>query len=588
MNIIIELSRGAIKEVILENFMSYKYGRITLKPGFNFITGPNGAGKSAILLGISLAMGQITTERSRKLSDLVRKGEDIGRVSLILDNSKVDGKRPFPSYNKDEIMISRYLRKDGSYWFEIDYREASRQEVINMLNRVGINPDNLLIIMPQGMVDEFILIKPEEKLKMVEEALGIAGIREKLLEAKGRLQRIIAEENQYQDLIHKAMDSLDKWKDEYDRLVMSRELRKRLDELSSELIWAQVVKTEKSIASANEKIAKIEEEISNVQRRNEELQSQLSEDIKKVNELLETAKESAARAFKGDESALSKVYSSLDGLPEIFNRALDEHSRVKVGEYRIELLSSELKELRRQLEDLKGDLEQLLKQTKGARPASVRTITEIEDEIRTVNAQLRVLGDVNQEAEKIYMDLKQKIEEYKEKLNVVKENKEKTLQEIEKRSEEWKSVIKKTISDINDKYNEIMSRINASGKVVIVNEEDPVNAGLRIYASFIGTDLIPLDSFSQSGGELSAAVTAFLLAVQMYVVSPFRALDEFDVHMDPIVREKFIKAIYEITKGTGVQYLIITPNFPSFYAPDINYIVVQKSQSGSAPKVIAH
>jgi len=123
--------------------------------------------------------------------------------------------------------------------------------------------------------------------------------------------------------------------------------------------------------------------------------------------------------------------------------------------------------------------------------------------------------------------------------------------------------------------------------VILVNENDPENAGLRLYASFVGTDLIPLDSFSQSGGELSAAVTAFLLAVQMYIVSPFRALDEFDVHMDPIIREKFIKAIYEVSQGSETQYLIITPNFPSFYAPDINFIIVQKSQSGSAPKVIA-
>ncbi|MFP3290686.1 MAG: hypothetical protein RXO33_02840, partial [Nitrososphaeria archaeon] len=198
-----------------------------------------------------------------------------------------------------------------------------------------------------------------------------------------------------------------------------------------------------------------------------------------------------------------------------------------------------------------------------------------------------VLGDVNQEAEKVYLEFKAKVDEYKEKLEEVRKNKEKTLKEIESRSEEWKEVIRKTISEINEKYNEIMSRINASGKVILVNENDPENAGLRLYASFVGTDLIPLDSFSQSGGELSAAVTAFLLAVQMYIVSPFRALDEFDVHMDPIIREKFIKAIYEVSQGSETQYLIITPNFPSFYAPDINFIIVQKSQSGSAPKVIA-
>ncbi|MDP8022875.1 MAG: AAA family ATPase [Nitrososphaeria archaeon] len=581
------MSKAIIKEVILENFMSYKYGRITLKPGFNFITGPNGAGKSAILLGMSLAMGQLSTERSRKLADLVRRGEDIGRVSLVINNSKENGKRPFPAYNKDEIMLSRYLRKDGSYWFEIDYKEASRQQVLDLLKKVGIDPNNLLIIMPQGMVDEFIMIKPEDKLKMVEEALGIANIRENLLDAKNRLKNIIAEENQYQDLIGKAMDSLEKWREEYDRLVMSRQLKQRLEELNAEYAWAEVLKLEKSINSTNEKINKINEEISTQTARNRELLSDFESDKNRYNTLVQIIKESAAKAYKGDEKSVTAIYDSLNEINSLLEKMLAEYSKVKVGEYRIDSLNSSLKELNRDLESLKNELNEAIKKVTGQRPANVRTISEIEDEIRTINAQLKVLGDVNQEAEKVYLEFKAKVDEYKEKLDEVRKNKEKTMKEIESRSEEWKEVIRKTISEINEKYNEIMARINASGKVILINENDPENAGLRLYASFVGTDLIPLDSFSQSGGELSAAVTAFLLAVQMYIVSPFRALDEFDVHMDPIIREKFIKAIYDVSQGSETQYLIITPNFPSFYAPDINFIIVQKSQNGSAPKVIA-
>jgi Chromosome segregation ATPases len=581
------LSKAIIKEVILENFMSYKYGRISLKPRFNFITGPNGAGKSAILLGISLAMGQLSTERSRKLADLVRRGEDIGRVSLVLNNLKENGKRPFPAYNKDEIMLSRYLRKDGSYWFEIDYKEASRQQVLDLLKRVGIDPNNLLIIMPQGMVDEFIMIKPEDKLKMVEEALGISSIRENLLGAKNRLKNIIAEENQYQDLIGKAMDSLEKWREEYDRLVMSRQLKQKLEELNAEYAWAEVLKLERSINNLNEKIGRISEEISTLEAKNKETISDFESDRKKFSTIIQIIKESTAKVYKGDEKSVAIIYDSINEINPLLESMLDKYSKVKVGEYKIESLRSDLKELTKELDSIKNELNDALKKATGQRPASVRTISEIEDEIKTVNAQLKVLGDVNQEAEKVYLEFKAKVDEYKEKLEEVRKNKEKTLKEIESRSEEWKEVIRKTISEINEKYNEIMSRINATGKVILVNENDPENAGLRLYASFVGTDLIPLDSFSQSGGELSAAVTAFLLAVQMYIVSPFRALDEFDVHMDPIIREKFIKAIYEVSQGSETQYLIITPNFPSFYAPDINFIIVQKSQSGSAPKVIA-
>jgi len=110
----------AILEVILENFMSYEYARIPLKRGLNLICGPNGAGKSSILLGISVAIGLSYTERSKKLSDLIRRGKDTARVTILLDNSKVNGKRPIPYINNDIVSISRYLKKDGRYWFEVN------------------------------------------------------------------------------------------------------------------------------------------------------------------------------------------------------------------------------------------------------------------------------------------------------------------------------------------------------------------------------------------------------------------------------------------------------------------------------------
>ncbi len=64
---------GRIKEVILENFMSYRYARVHLEDGVNLIVGPNGSGKSTILLAISIALGQTYTER-RRLGDLIRRG----------------------------------------------------------------------------------------------------------------------------------------------------------------------------------------------------------------------------------------------------------------------------------------------------------------------------------------------------------------------------------------------------------------------------------------------------------------------------------------------------------------------------------
>ncbi len=100
-----------ITEVILENFMSYEYARVTFKPRVNLIVGPNGAGKSSLLLAISVGLGQSYTERSKKLSNLIRWGQNQARVTLVLDNRKRGGKRPVPKYAKDQISSLVFLEE---------------------------------------------------------------------------------------------------------------------------------------------------------------------------------------------------------------------------------------------------------------------------------------------------------------------------------------------------------------------------------------------------------------------------------------------------------------------------------------------
>ncbi|MEM0329668.1 MAG: AAA family ATPase, partial [Nitrososphaerota archaeon] len=161
-----------IREVILENFMSHEYSRITLSPGLNVITGPNGSGKSSILLGISVALGQTYTDRAGKLSDLIRRGEKAARLTVIFDNAEVDGRRPIPWLQSDQLVITRYLKRTGEYWHYVNNRLKTKAEVDHLLRRLGINPNNMLIIMHQNMIEEFASKNNVEKLKMVEDAVG--------------------------------------------------------------------------------------------------------------------------------------------------------------------------------------------------------------------------------------------------------------------------------------------------------------------------------------------------------------------------------------------------------------------------------
>ncbi|MEM2486937.1 MAG: AAA family ATPase, partial [Candidatus Bathyarchaeia archaeon] len=275
-----------IQEVILENFMSYEYARVPLKPGINIVCGPNGAGKSSLLLAISVALGQSYTERSRKLSELIRWGKDQARITLILDNSKRSGRRPIPKVSKDQIFLTRILRRDGKYWFELDNVAVSKQEVDRLLAKLGVNPDNMLIIMHQNMVEQFTVLTPQEKLRMIEAAVGLEAYRENVLQAQKKLTRILSQEESINKLLESAEQTLKYWREQYDKLQEKRQLLAKRKFLEREMAWAEVSQRESTIKEAEAKLEKEMELVTKI----EEEKRQTDNQLKMLLESLENAK----------------------------------------------------------------------------------------------------------------------------------------------------------------------------------------------------------------------------------------------------------------------------------------------------------
>jgi len=262
--------------------MSYEYARVPFKHGVNVVCGPNGSGKSSLLLAISVALGQSYTERSRKLSDLIRWGKDQARVTLILDNAKKGGKRPVPKFNKDQIFLTRVLRKDGQYWFELENRAVTKKDVERLLSKLGVDPDNMLIIMHQNMVEQFTVLSPLEKLRMVEAAVGLEAYRENVLQAQKKLTRILSQEESISKLLESAEQTLNYWREQYERLQEKKQLLTKRRFLERELVWAEVNRREsavKELEANREKelktLSQIEEETKTEKGRLETFSGQL-------------------------------------------------------------------------------------------------------------------------------------------------------------------------------------------------------------------------------------------------------------------------------------------------------------------------
>jgi len=635
-----------ISEVILENFMSYEYARVPLKPGVNVVCGPNGAGKSSLLLAISVALGQSYTERSRKLSDLIRWGKDQARVTLILDNSKKGGKRPVPKFNKDQIFLTRVLRRDGKYWFELENRAASKQDVERLLAKLGVDPDNMLIIMHQNMVEQFTVLSPQDKLRMVEAAVGLEAYRENVLEAQKKLTRILSQEESINKLLESAEQTLNYWREQYERFQEKKQLMAKRHFLERELAWAEVNRREAILEELKTKLekelsllAQIEadtkntgEQLLNQQSQLEKMKNEWKQNLngiinlerekagnqatislceqlmaeaslieneassgknlkllkaESLKELLETSR---LKISKLDEELKKKWLEAKileEQIDKVESQILDTRVKLALLNYRMENAKTNIEELEKAFKDAKAQLELAIKKAEetGPRIAVVKSVNEIMDEVRMTDGHLAALAGVSEDVERMYESYSQLYLELKEKARLVAENREKALEEVKTRMQAWRTLIQSLLDRVNLEYQKILAHMQALGEVRLVNEHDIEAAGLEILVGFKGGKPVPLNAYTQSGGERTTATMSFLLALQQHVRSPFRAVDEYDVHMDLRMREVVARLIVDcVGRFGGVQYVVVTPSGFSF-GESVNVIVVQNVEGKSIVKI---
>jgi len=652
-----------IQEVILENFMSYEYARVPFKSGVNVVCGPNGSGKSSLLLAISVALGQSYTERSRKLSDLIRWGRDQARVTLVLDNAKRGKRRPVSKFRKDQIFLTRSLRRDGKYWFALENRAATKAEVERLLARLGVDPDNMLIIMHQNMVEQFTVLSPQEKLCMVEAAVGLESYRKNVLKARKKLTRTSSQESSISKLLESAEQTLNYWREQYDRYQEKKQLLTKRRFLERELTWAEAVRREDIVKQFEAKRKKEQAVLNQIEDETKEVTDQLQieqnqlgklkdewknifddrlslerekaksnstislcQQLLKETAILENAIQSGnptPLTIQGFEETLSTQFELLksenlkeliqnfnqqlpklntkinenkkgmesleEDVEKVRSQVLDNRIRLALLQYREENIKAELERLERELRDAKTYLDESFKKAEqtGPRIAVIKNVSEILDEIRVTDGHLAALSDVSEDIERMYESYSKLYLELKEKARLVAENREKALEEVKTRMQAWRTVIRSLLDRVSLQYQKILTQAQALGEVRLVDEQDIEAAGLGILVGFKGSKPVPLDAYTQSGGERTTATISFLLALQQHVRSPFRAVDEYDIHMDPKNREIIANMLISTVKDENSQYIVLTPSQITFTKEEVNIITVQNIEGKSIIREVA-
>jgi len=633
-----------IKGVVLTNFMSYDNSYVPLQTGLNLICGPNGAGKSSILLAISLVLGQAYTERSRRLSDLIRWGTDEARVTLILDNS--GEKKPFPHFHTELVTITRVIKKNGTYYYLLQNKPVPKATVTDVFQSWGLNPDNILVIMHQFMVGRFAAVTPQDKLKMLEEAVGFQSYREEVLDARKRLESVMSEEQSLVQVLESTRETHDFWKREYDRFLQKRQLESKLASLKQELLWSRIQKKRDALAhiegriesktralqSIEEKIQELAESKKKRQAKYDELnlgrigledekvelvkqittqelniewatnllnqfqQLQLAEDApptdlatNDIDKLKLSWKETAEMSQRKLErekekmGTLSEKIGDVSGrLEDALTRLIDTNVEYEVSGFKRKLLTEEVADLQAQLRLAKEELDPMVASAeKGGAPVeSPRKILDIMVEIGAVEEQMKPLTSLSEDVERMYSSYAKVYEELKAKADEVAVSRQEVMTELDKRLSRWRDVLSNFLEELTGRYAEILKAVSATGAIRLISSRDIEKCGLEILVGYKGNKPTALDAFTQSGGERSIAMMAFLLALQQHITSPFRAIDEFDVHMDPKNRESVTQLIMSNAAMTEGQYLAITPG--QLNVTNQSHVIVVQNVGGAS------
>ncbi|MFL5777730.1 MAG: chromosome segregation protein SMC [Chloroflexota bacterium] len=166
--------------------------------GVSAVVGPNGSGKSNLADGLRWALGeQGRALRSRKAEDVIwagsenRPAQGMADVTLVLDNA--DGLLPV---DFQVLELGRRLYRSGENDYLLNRQRVRLRDLVDLLDAAHL-ADNAFLFIGQGMVDQALALRPEERRPLFEEVAGVRRhdrrrrkAEEQLAESEGNLARV--------------------------------------------------------------------------------------------------------------------------------------------------------------------------------------------------------------------------------------------------------------------------------------------------------------------------------------------------------------------------------------------------------------
>lgn len=348
-----------IKALEIAGFKSfYLKTKIDLSEGITAIVGPNGCGKSNILDAIKWVIGEHNPRllRAGGMEDVISNGSaelkplGMADVSLILEG--VEG------FGFEEVRIRRKLYRSGESEYSINGVKCRLKDITEMLLDTGVGARAYSIV-EQGQIESFIMSKPEEKRKFIEEVAGIEKYKLRRKETRSRIESTKENLTRVLDMKREVSDRIEAVALQANRARQYGELTERARSLEFDVLSAKLSNSEQRRKTLLEKKLGIEQLVlsadTGVEERRGLLQSareknsvsgqQLGSLEKEIYELRAQKKEneyrrgSIEREITGISGYVANIEAEIEGLGQ-------EVSEMEAKSSRAERQSGELKNTR--------------------------------------------------------------------------------------------------------------------------------------------------------------------------------------------------------------------------------------------------
>jgi len=176
---------------------------LSLRQGITCVVGPNGCGKSNVVDALRWALGEQRARslRSSNMEDVIfsgsrsRKPLGMAEVSVTIDNAN----KILP-VDFTEVTVTRRLFRSGDSDYLLNKVPCRLKDIHNLLMDTGLGAHAYSVI-EQGMVDEIISDKPEERRRLFEEAAGVTRYKVRRRSAWNKLESIQQDLQRIEDII---------------------------------------------------------------------------------------------------------------------------------------------------------------------------------------------------------------------------------------------------------------------------------------------------------------------------------------------------------------------------------------------------